>query len=101
MTDLEALMWNLDKDPHLTSSFANVTLLDRLPDHDRLRARLLSASRSATRLRQRVVPALGRLAPPTWEPDPNFDIDYHLQTTALAGPASLRELAKPPRDDRS
>ena len=25
MTDLEALMWNLDKDPHLTSVFANVS----------------------------------------------------------------------------
>ena len=34
-------MWNLEKDPHLASAFANVTILDRPPDLDRLRARLL------------------------------------------------------------
>ncbi|MEL7208192.1 MAG: wax ester/triacylglycerol synthase domain-containing protein, partial [Actinomycetota bacterium] len=44
------------------------------------------------RLRQRVVPALGRLAPPSWEADPAFDIDYHIKVTALPGPASMRDL---------
>jgi WS/DGAT/MGAT family acyltransferase len=92
MTDLEALMWTLDKDPHLTSAFTNVTVLDRLPDHERLRHKLIEAVDAIPRLRQRVVPALGRLAPPTWETDPAFDIDYHLKTTALAGPASMRDL---------
>jgi WS/DGAT/MGAT family acyltransferase len=92
MTDLEALMWNLDKDPHLTSSFTNVTVLDTLPDHERFRDRLIAAVEAIPRLRQRVVPALGRLAPPVWEADPAFDIDYHLKATALAGPASMRDL---------
>jgi diacylglycerol O-acyltransferase len=92
MSDLEALMWNLDKDPHLTSAFTNVTVLDRLPDHERFRAKLLDAVDAVPRLRQRVVPALGRLAPPNWEPDPTFDIDYHLNAVALAGPASMRDL---------
>jgi WS/DGAT/MGAT family acyltransferase len=92
MTDLEALMWNLDKDPHLTSAFTNVTLLDRLPDHDRFRATLVGAADAFARLRQRVVPALGRMAPPVWEADPAFDIDYHLRTTALPGPATMRDL---------
>ena len=36
-------MWNLEKDPYLASSFANVTLLDRPPDPDRLRVRLAQA----------------------------------------------------------
>ena len=44
MTDVEALMWNLEKDPHLSSSIANVTLLDQAPDPERLRARLQRAS---------------------------------------------------------
>ena len=92
MSDLEALMWNLDKDPHLTSAFTSVTVLDRLPDHDRFRAKLVAAVDTIPRLRQRVVPALGRLAPPVWEIDPAFDIDYHLKATALAGPASMRDL---------
>lgn len=92
MTDLEAMMWNLDKDPHLTSVFTNVTVVDTLPDHDRFRDKLIAAVEAIPRLRQRVVPALGRLAPPRWEPDPTFDIDYHLNSVALPGPATMRDL---------
>ena len=33
-------MWNLEKDPHLSASIANVTVLDQPPDRDRLRARM-------------------------------------------------------------
>ena len=31
MSDVEALMWNLEKDPHLTAAFANVTSSTRRP----------------------------------------------------------------------
>jgi WS/DGAT/MGAT family acyltransferase len=92
MTDLEALMWNLDKDPHLTSVFANVTVLDCAPDREYLRRKLGRAVEDIPRLRQRVVPAFGRLAPPTWEEDPAFDLDYHLRWTALAGRRDERTL---------
>ena len=92
MTDVEALMWNLEKDPHLSSSIANVTLLDQAPDRERLRARLERASVQVPRLRQRVVPALGRLAPPEWREEPDFDLDYHLRWSALTGPGSMRQL---------
>ena len=44
------------------------------------------------RLRQRVVPAFGRLAPPAWHDDPDFDIDYHVRRIALPGPGTEREL---------
>lgn len=92
MTDLEALMWNLEKDPHLSASIANVTILDRAPDAARLRARLERAADAVPRLRQRAVPAFGRLAPPEWRDDPDFDIDYHLRWTALPGPGTMRQL---------
>jgi WS/DGAT/MGAT family acyltransferase len=92
MTDLEALMWNLDKDPHLTSIFANVTVLDCAPDREYLRRKLGRAVQEIPRLRQRVVPAFGRMAPPTWEDDPTFDLDYHLRWTALAGRRDERAL---------
>ena len=36
MSDAEGLMWRLEKDPHLSSTFAAVTILDRSPDFDRL-----------------------------------------------------------------
>jgi WS/DGAT/MGAT family acyltransferase len=92
MSDLEALMWNLEKDPHLSSSIANVTILDRVPDPGRLRARLERATTAVPRLRQKVVPAIGRLAPPEWRVDPEFDLDYHLRWTALSGAGTMRQL---------
>ncbi len=92
MTDVEALMWNLEKDPHLSASIANVTVLDAPPDAARLRARMERAVASIPRLHQRVVPALGRLAPPEWREDPDFDLDYHLRWVALPAPGSMRQL---------
>ena len=92
MSDVEALMWNLEKDPYLASSFANVTILDQPPDPDRLRARMAHAVDVVPRLRQRVVPALGRLAPPEWHDDPDFDFDYHIRHIALPEPGTERML---------
>ncbi|MDQ2648229.1 MAG: wax ester/triacylglycerol synthase family O-acyltransferase [Actinomycetota bacterium] len=92
MTDVEALMWNLEKDPHLSSAFANITILDRPPDLDRLRGRLEQAVQSVPRLRQRVVPALGRLAPPAWEDDPDLDLVRHVRRIALPAPGDERQL---------
>jgi diacylglycerol O-acyltransferase len=92
MTDVEALMWNLEKDPHLSASIANITILDALPDLARLRARLEHAVVMVPRLHQRVVPALGRLAPPEWRDDPEFDLDYHLRSIALPAPGTMRQL---------
>ena len=40
MSDAEGLMWRLEKDPHLSSTFANVTILDRPPDFALLRRRM-------------------------------------------------------------
>ena len=40
MSDVEALMWALDADPVLSSTFANITFLDRAPDPERFRRRL-------------------------------------------------------------
>ncbi len=92
MTDVEALMWNLEKDPHLSASIANITILDSPPDPARLRARMERAVASIPRLHQRVSPALGRLAPPEWREDPDFDLDYHLRWMALPAPGSMRQL---------
>jgi WS/DGAT/MGAT family acyltransferase len=92
MSDVEALMWNLEKDPHLSASIANVTILDQVPDPARLRARLQGAVAMVPRLRQRVVPALGRVAPPEWRDDPDFDLDYHIRAMAVPAPGSMRAL---------
>jgi WS/DGAT/MGAT family acyltransferase len=92
MSDVEALMWNLEKDPALASTFANVTILDQPPDTERLRRRMAHAVRVVPRLRQRVVPAFGRLAPPEWQDDAGFDLDYHIRHIALPAPHDERAL---------
>lgn len=95
MSDVEALMWALDADPVLSSTFANITFLDRAPDADRLRARLWRASRVVPRLRRRVVEGIGP-ATPRWEDDDDFDLDRHLrwvQLPAGSDDADVRALA--------
>jgi diacylglycerol O-acyltransferase len=93
MTDAEALMWNVEKDPALRSTFLNVTFLDRLPDVDGFRRRIERATVEIPRLRQRVQPAPARLAPPEWVDDPAFDLDFHVRRMSLgAGGASDRNL---------
>ena len=92
MSDVEALMWNLEKDPALASSFANVTILDQPPDPARLHRTMDRAVKLVPRLHQRVVPAFGRLAPPEWQDDPEFDLDYHIRHIALPAPADERTL---------
>ena len=75
MSDAEALMWNVEKDPWLNPSGAMVTILDRPIDVDVFRDRITSAVADISRMRERVLPGLGRLSPPTWATDPEFDID--------------------------
>lgn len=104
MTDVEALMWSLEADPHLSSTFANLSVFDREPDHDRLRRRMWRASRVVPRLRQRVVDGPGPLTP-TWEDDPDFDLDHHVRHVTLPTGSTLAdaralaaELARRPFD---
>ena len=92
MSDFESMMWTVDKDPMLSSTFGSVTLLDRPPDQERLRRRMQRTVASIPRLRQRVVPVLGRLAPPEWQDDPDFDIDRQVRRVALPAPGDVRAL---------
>ena len=92
MSDLEALMWTLDKDPHLSSNFACLTMLDTMPDLDRLRDRLERATRLVPHLRCRVNPAVARLAPPSWIEDRSFAITHHVRAVALPKPGSRAQL---------
>ncbi len=92
MSDNEALMWNIEKDPALSSWFASITVLDTAPSLERLRARLSIAVADIPRLRQRVSPRVGRLSPPAWVDDAAFDLDYHVRRLALPAPGGDREL---------
>ena len=92
MSDAEGLMWRVEKDPHLSSTFANLTILDRSPDLDRLRRRMDRAMYAIPRLRQRVQPAPVNLRAPMWVDDPDFDLNFHVRHVALPKPGSMRQL---------
>ncbi len=92
MTDAEGLMWRLEKDPYLSSNFGTISVVDRPPDFDRLRARMERATWNVPRLRWRVQPAPVNLSAPMWADDPGFDIDVHVRRIALPSPGSMRQL---------
>jgi len=92
MTDTEAVMWAVEREPALRSSFLNVTLLDRAPDVDRFRRRMEQAVAAIPRLRQHVVPAAGPMTVPSWADDPDFDIAYHVRRIGAPSPGSDRQL---------
>ncbi len=90
MSDTEAIMWAVEKDPALRSDFCNLTLLDERPTDERLRATLARALDAIPRLRQRVVGAPLRLVPPAFEDDPSLDAESHVRVVAAPPPGDLR-----------
>src|SRR5262245_53091362 len=91
MSDAEGLMWRLEKDPHLSSTFGTVMLLDRAPNFDAFRRRMERTALAIPRLRQRVLPSAAYVSPPTWVDDPDFDIDLHVRRIACPKPGTLRQ----------
>jgi diacylglycerol O-acyltransferase / wax synthase len=91
MSDHEALMWALEDDPVLRSSFANVTITDRPLDVAKLRARMAGTVERIRRLQQRVVEPPGFTAP-RWADDPHFDLDFHIRHVSLPAPGTDRQL---------
>lgn len=92
MSEHEALMWNIEKDPWLNPNGASVVLLDRPLDMDRFRQTLRAGIARTPRLYQRVVPGFARLSTPAWVPDAEFDLDAHLRQIRLPAPGSMRQL---------
>ena len=92
MTDAEGLMWRLEKDPYLASTFGNVTILDRPINFALFRERLERATIAVPRLRQKVRPSPAALGAPRWIDDAEFNIDYHVRRVSLPEPGSLRQL---------
>ncbi len=92
MSDTEAVMWAVEKDPALRSDFCNLTILDCTPDEKRLRHTLDRALAAIPRLRQRVVSPPLRIAPPEFADDPGLDLDYHVRRIAVPAPHDMRAL---------
>ena len=69
-----------------------VTILDRAVDREQFRRRMANAVAKVPRLREKVVSGLGRLSPPTWRTDPEFDFDYHVRHIRLPAPGTDEQL---------
>ncbi len=92
MSDADALMWNIEKDPLLRSTIVTVFVLDRSPDRERFTENMERVTRVVPRLRQRVLGHPMSIAPPRWEIDPNFDLSYHLRWMKAIGQGTIREV---------
>ena len=92
MSDAEALMWNVEKDPWMNPSGATIAIVDRPINADEFRHRMRYAVSRIPRLRQRVSPSLGRMSPPSWVPDHEFDFDFHVRHLSLPKPGTLEQL---------
>jgi diacylglycerol O-acyltransferase len=92
MTDAEALMWNVEKDPWLNPSGGAISIHDRMPDMDHFRAQLAYTVATVPRLMEHVVGGVGRFSPPVWRPDPEFDLDHHVRVMDLPAPGTMRQL---------
>jgi WS/DGAT/MGAT family acyltransferase len=92
MSDHEALMWNVEKDPWLNPSGGSIAILDGEVDLDHFRRTMRAAIAKMSRLYERVVPGFGGFTPPAWVPDPEFDLDFHSRHLSLPSPGSERQL---------
>jgi len=92
MSPAESLMWTVERDPILRSTFMTITMLDRAPDMGRLEARIGDAMAGFPRMRQRVRTATSPLERHRWIDDASFDLRYHVRRVALAPPGTQRAL---------
>jgi diacylglycerol O-acyltransferase / wax synthase len=92
MSEHEALMWNIEKDPWLNPSGASVILLDKPLDTERFRRQIRAGIAKTPRLYQRVVPGFARLSTPAWVADAEFDLDAHIREIVLPAPGTQRQL---------
>ncbi len=92
MSDEDALMWNIEKDPILRSTIVAVGTLDRAPDWGRLRETIDRATMLVPRMRQRVQSPPLRIGPPRWAFERDFDLDFHLRRLRVPSPGTHRAL---------
>lgn len=92
MTDTEALMWMVEKDPWLSAAMGTVAVLDKPLDYELLLRRMSAAVIEIPRLHERVVGSLTGVAPPRWVTDSEFQLTDHIREVSLPAPGTDRQL---------
>ncbi len=88
MINSDAFAWAMEYDAALRSTVVTVILLDRSPDWDVVVDRFERIAREVPMFRQRVVETLPP-APPRWERDPDFDLDFHVRRVSAPRPGTF------------
>lgn len=85
MSDSDALLWHIERDPLLRSTVTSVWLLDSTPDRQQMDAAVNRMISRLPRLRQRVIADPNGIATPRWEDDPHLEPSYHYRWVRLPG----------------
>ncbi len=88
MRNSDAFTWAMESDPRLRSTVVTVLLLEKSPDWDEVKDRFRRVCHKLPMFRQRVVESPPP-APPRWEDDPDFDLDFHLRRVTAPRPGTL------------
>src|SRR5690242_9273469 len=84
-----------DQDPHASLAIASVAIIDGpAPRQEELIRAIRGRLPLIPRYRQKVRRVPLNLGRPVWVDDPDFDLDFHLRRTALAGPGDDAALAR-------
>ena len=83
MSESDAVLWHIERDPLLRSTIVGVWLLDRAPDRARMDAVVERVATRIPRLRQRVLDARPGVATPRWVDDEYFDSSFHYHWARL------------------
>jgi WS/DGAT/MGAT family acyltransferase len=92
LSDVDALLWRIERDPLLRSTVVMVSLLDKAPDRARMMDRVERSTHMIPRLRQRVVQSTMTASPPRWATDPYFDLSYHFRIVNAPGAGTFRDV---------
>jgi diacylglycerol O-acyltransferase len=85
MSDNDALLWHIERDPLLRSTVTSVWFLDSTPEREQIDAVVNRMVSRLARLRQRVIDDPNGIATPRWEDDPYFELSYHYRWVRLPG----------------
>ncbi len=83
MSDVDNLMWIVERNPLLKSTITAMTMLEYAPDRTDMEQRIENVTIAVPRLRQRVVANPVSIAPPRWELDPGFHLADHVTWVEL------------------
>ncbi|HUC36238.1 MAG TPA: wax ester/triacylglycerol synthase domain-containing protein [Acidimicrobiales bacterium] len=92
MSDADALLWTIGRDPFLRPTVVAVMALDRAPRFGDLQARHLALTGVVPRLRSRVVERPLGLGSPRFIEDGSFNLDLHLRRIVIPPPATFRSV---------